>query len=54
MTGSITRREFLKTSVLGAGLTIAAVMTPTGLRLLSAEEAKKESCGRSIPWHGSP
>ena len=42
MTGSITRREFLKTSVLGAGLTIAAVMTPTGLRLLSAEEAKKE------------
>ncbi len=43
MTRSITRREFLKTSVVGAGLTIAAVMTPTGLRLLSAEEAKKET-----------
>ena len=43
MTRSITRREFLKTSMVGAGLTIAAVMTPTGLRLLSAEEAKKET-----------
>ncbi len=42
MTRSITRREFLKTSMVGAGLTIVAVMTPTGLRLLSAEEAKKE------------
>ncbi len=44
MTRSITRREFLKTSMMaGAGLTIAAVMTPAGLRLLSAEEAKKET-----------
>ena len=43
MTRSITRREFLKTSMIGAGLTIAAVMTPSGLRLLSAEEAKKET-----------
>ncbi len=38
----ITRREFLKTTAAGAGLTIAAVMTPQGLQLLSAEEAKKE------------
>jgi isoquinoline 1-oxidoreductase beta subunit len=38
----ITRREFLKTTAAGAGLTIAAVMTPQGLRLVSAEEAKKE------------
>ena len=38
----ITRREFLKTTAAGAGLTIAAVMTPQGLQLVSAEEAKKE------------
>lgn len=38
----ITRREFLRTAAAGAGLTIVAVMTPEGLRLLSAEEAKKE------------
>ncbi len=38
-----TRREFLKTSLAGAGLTIAAVMTPSGLRLLSAAEMEKEA-----------
>lgn len=43
MTRSITRREFLKTSMVGAGLTVVAVMTPAGLRLLSAEEAKNET-----------
>jgi isoquinoline 1-oxidoreductase beta subunit len=36
-----TRREFLKTSLAGAGLTIAAVMTPSGLRLLSAAELEQ-------------
>ena len=38
-----TRREFLKTSLAGAGLTIAAVMTPSGLRLLSAAELKQDT-----------
>ncbi len=37
-----TRREFLKTSLVGAGLTIAAVATPEGIRILSAAEAEKE------------
>ncbi|MEK6743036.1 MAG: xanthine dehydrogenase family protein molybdopterin-binding subunit [Nitrospirota bacterium] len=38
-----TRREFLKTSLAaGAGLTIAAVMTPAGLRLLSAAELEQD------------
>lgn len=37
----ISRREFLKTTLAGAGLTIAASMTPFGSRLLSAQEVKK-------------
>jgi len=37
----ITRRQFLKTTLAGAGLTIAASMTPFGSRLLSAQEMKK-------------
>jgi isoquinoline 1-oxidoreductase beta subunit len=37
-----TRREFLKTSLAGAGLTIAAVMTPAGLRFLSAAELAQD------------
>ncbi len=37
----ISRREFLKTTLAGTGLTIAAVMTPFGPRLLSSEEVKK-------------
>jgi isoquinoline 1-oxidoreductase beta subunit len=37
----ISRREFLKTTLTGAGLTIAATMTPFGPRLLSAQEVKK-------------
>ena len=37
----ISRREFLKTTLAGAGLTIAASMTPFGPRLLSAQEVKK-------------
>jgi isoquinoline 1-oxidoreductase beta subunit len=41
-----TRREFLKTSLAGAGLTIAAVMTPSGLRLLSATELESDTSFR--------
>ena len=37
----ISRREFLKTTLAGAGLTIAASITPFGSRLLSAQEVKK-------------
>jgi len=37
-----TRREFLKTSLAGAGLTLAAVVTPDGIRILSAAEAEKD------------
>jgi isoquinoline 1-oxidoreductase beta subunit len=37
----ISRREFLKTTLAGAGLTIAASITPFGSQLLSAQEAKK-------------
>jgi len=40
--GEYTRREFLKTTVAGAGLTIAAVMTPAGLRFLSAAELAQD------------
>lgn len=42
MKRTFTRREFLKTSLAGAGLTIAAVMTPAGLRLLSAAELEQD------------
>jgi isoquinoline 1-oxidoreductase beta subunit len=35
------RREFLKTSLAGAGLTLAAVLTPDGIRVLSAAEVEK-------------
>jgi isoquinoline 1-oxidoreductase beta subunit len=41
MKTEISRREFLKTTLAGAGLTIAATMTPFGSRLLSAQEVKK-------------
>jgi isoquinoline 1-oxidoreductase beta subunit len=41
MKTEISRREFLKTTLAGAGLTIAATMTPFGPRLLSAQEVKK-------------
>jgi isoquinoline 1-oxidoreductase beta subunit len=37
----ISRREFLKTTLAGAGLTLAASITPFGSRLLSAQEVKK-------------
>ena len=37
----ISRRDFLKTTLAGTGLTIAATMTPFGSRLLSAQEVKK-------------
>jgi isoquinoline 1-oxidoreductase beta subunit len=38
MKRTFTRREFLKTSLAGAGLTLAAVATPAGIRILSAAE----------------
>jgi isoquinoline 1-oxidoreductase beta subunit len=37
----ISRREFLKTTLAGTGLTIAASLTPFGSRLLSAQEVKQ-------------
>ncbi len=39
----LTRREFLKTSLAGAGLTIAVSVTPFGTRLLSAAQPAGES-----------
>jgi isoquinoline 1-oxidoreductase beta subunit len=44
----ISRREFLKTTLTGAGLTIAAAMTPLGSRLLSAQEVKKGSFNPNV------
>lgn len=41
-----TRRQFLKTSLTGAGLAVAAVMTPSGLRLLSAAELAQDASFR--------
>jgi isoquinoline 1-oxidoreductase beta subunit len=38
----LTRREFLKKSLAGAGLTIAVSMTPSGYRLFKAEEVIKD------------
>ncbi|MCL5023388.1 MAG: xanthine dehydrogenase family protein molybdopterin-binding subunit [Nitrospirae bacterium] len=40
---TITRREFIKTSMAGAGLAIAVSLTPCGCRLLSAGEAEREA-----------
>ena len=37
-----TRREFLKTSLIGAGLTLAAVVTPDGIRIVAAAGAEKD------------
>jgi isoquinoline 1-oxidoreductase beta subunit len=42
MKTSLTRREFLKTSLTGAGLAVAVSMTPFGARLLSADEISKD------------
>jgi isoquinoline 1-oxidoreductase subunit beta len=39
---TFTRREFLKTSLAGAGLTLVAVVTPEGIRILIAAEAEKD------------
>jgi len=39
---TFTRREFLKTSLAGAGLTLAASLIPSGIRILSAAEAEKD------------
>lgn len=42
MNSPITRREFLKKSLAGAGMTIAISITPFGSRLFSAQEVKKD------------
>ena len=42
MKTTLTRREFLKTSLAGAGLTIAVSVSPFGTRLLSAAEVEKD------------
>ncbi len=42
MKTTLTRREFLKKSLAGAGLTIAVSITPFGTRILSAAEVEKE------------
>jgi isoquinoline 1-oxidoreductase beta subunit len=42
MNPSITRREFIKKSLSGAGMTIAISISPFGLKLLSAQEVKKD------------
>jgi hypothetical protein len=42
MNFSITRREFLKKSLAGAGMTLAISTSPFGLRLLSAQELQKD------------
>jgi len=42
MKSSITRREFLKKSLAGAGFTLAISTSPFGLRLLSAQELPKD------------
>jgi len=42
MKKDLTRREFLKTSLAGAGLTLAVAVVPGGVRILSAAEAEKD------------
>ena len=42
MKKDLTRREFLKTSLAGAGLTLAVAVVPGGIRILSAAEAEKD------------
>ncbi len=42
MSRTMTRREFMKRSLTGAGLTLAVTLTPSGYRLLSARELEKE------------
>lgn len=49
MSKTITRREFLRKSMTGAGLAIAVLTTPSGHRLLSAEEIAKDTSGTFSP-----
>jgi isoquinoline 1-oxidoreductase subunit beta len=46
----MTRREFLKKSLTGAGLVLAVSFSPSGLRILSAEEAGKDSVFSPDVW----
>ncbi len=56
MKKTITRREFLKKSMTGAGLAIAVMATPSGFKILSAEEVRKEppSFSPSVWLHITP
>ena len=42
MNPSITRREFLRKSLAGAGMTLAISTSPFGLRILSAQELQRD------------
>jgi isoquinoline 1-oxidoreductase subunit beta len=46
MKKDLTRREFLKTSLAGAGLTLAVASLPGGVRILTAAEAEKDPAFR--------
>ncbi len=46
----ITRRQFLSKSLRGAGLTVAAFLTPSGIKVLKAEELKKEGLFSPSAW----
>lgn len=50
MKTSITRRQFLKNSLTGAGLVVAVSVTPFGTRLLSAAEAEKAGPFNPVVW----
>jgi len=51
MTSFLTRRDLLKKSLAGAGLTVFVALTPTGYRILKAEDRAKEpaqSCSLNL------
>lgn len=49
MSRTMTRREFIKGSMAGAGLVIAVSVTPAGYRLLSAKELEKDTTALFSP-----
>lgn len=49
MSRTMTRREFIKGSMAGAGLAIAVSLTPAGYRLLSAKELEKDTTALFSP-----
>jgi isoquinoline 1-oxidoreductase beta subunit len=50
MSRSITRREFLKKSLAGAGLTITVSMTPFGHKIFAIQEGKKDIPFKPNVW----